>query len=906
MNKKSNFTRTVLLGALLCGIAGPSFVGCKDYDDDIDNLQVQIDQNKDAIAKLQELVNGGAIVTSVKSDGNGGVIITLSDGTTHNITKGEKGDDGDQGPDGVAGQTPIFQISNGELQVRYSTEDEWESLGKVTPEAEELNFVVDETTGDLMLNGTSIGHVAGEAGKPLAVDFRVTTEGVLEYQNQEGEWVEIGNVKGAEGATPQLVFQMVDGKLQYKDNNAIGAEWADVAGFDMSTILAGYMDLTVNAEDGFLYVGETKTDVQINYNIYLVEKEGAMILHLPCQNAEGKWEYRDITLPTTDIFGKVVTSVNFVPLTTEGKDLNVYSLAIWELKNGVYEKTEGLVRATPSELRFRVSPSTAVLGTDYTVAEGMDWFQITRAEKEHLFTATNARVENELVYVDFNFDAAKVDADETYTLALALNDKHNEGRVVYSDYITFKAEGEELSNVALRMTNDEEEKLEAIDLTKQKLEWVEGAQLDLSGLVAGIEENTEFTELSDFGFTPEFSIKFAGEEVEKDFIGINGMVLTLKDGTYQTYDQTIDFVVEIKANGELVGYKELKVKITDFETTAEFKLVSDVTVKDFISASETIPVKLDAEQWNAMETFFVDDMESEAITFTVKKDGKALTDYSEDLTLFSSLQGDPEVIVKAGVKAGVYEVTMSFTKGKKTATSTFTITLVNPILEQVPEYWDNEGNLVVRVNAQGALSADLNTAFVDIEGTDVAFASESKDITINEGQIALTNSGKAKLAAGGYYDVEISYCLVNEQSKDEITEKETCMVRFYNPIREPEFATKTITINDGTEVEIDMRELGIDLAVNDRATGSDLLIINDSEVVTDPEEGEALASTYKVTGITYASKDTRFEGVDAAKAIWKNGGSALTQPVEVKVTVTIANNWKTIEQEITIIVQPNK
>ena len=113
MNKKSNFTRTVLLGALLCGIAGPSFVGCKDYDDDIDNLQVQIDQNKDAIAKLQELVNGGAIVTSVESDGNGGVIITLSDGSTHNITKGEKGDDGQQGPDGVAGKTPIFQISNG-------------------------------------------------------------------------------------------------------------------------------------------------------------------------------------------------------------------------------------------------------------------------------------------------------------------------------------------------------------------------------------------------------------------------------------------------------------------------------------------------------------------------------------------------------------------------------------------------------------------------------------------------------------------------------------------------------------------------------------------------------------------------------------------------------------------------
>ena len=39
MNKKRNFAKTALLGVLLCGLAGPTFVGCKDYDDDIDGLQ---------------------------------------------------------------------------------------------------------------------------------------------------------------------------------------------------------------------------------------------------------------------------------------------------------------------------------------------------------------------------------------------------------------------------------------------------------------------------------------------------------------------------------------------------------------------------------------------------------------------------------------------------------------------------------------------------------------------------------------------------------------------------------------------------------------------------------------------------------------------------------------------------
>ena len=205
MNKKSNFTRTVLLSALLCGIAGPSFVGCKDYDDDIDALQAQIDENKDAIAALEQQISGGAIVTKVESDGNGGVVITLSDGTTHTITKGDKGDDG------ISAPTPIFQISNGILQVRYSTEEAWQDLGKVTPDAEALEFTIDEATGELMLNGESLGKVVGEAGKPLAVDFRISDTGMLEYLNQEGKWVEIGQVTGANGATPKLQFKLENG-----------------------------------------------------------------------------------------------------------------------------------------------------------------------------------------------------------------------------------------------------------------------------------------------------------------------------------------------------------------------------------------------------------------------------------------------------------------------------------------------------------------------------------------------------------------------------------------------------------------------------------------------------------------------------------------------------------------------
>ncbi len=42
MNKK--FLSVILFSALMVGTAG-TFVSCKDYDDDIENLQKQIDEN---------------------------------------------------------------------------------------------------------------------------------------------------------------------------------------------------------------------------------------------------------------------------------------------------------------------------------------------------------------------------------------------------------------------------------------------------------------------------------------------------------------------------------------------------------------------------------------------------------------------------------------------------------------------------------------------------------------------------------------------------------------------------------------------------------------------------------------------------------------------------------------------
>ena len=73
-----------MFGALLFASAG-TFTSCKDYDDDIDNLQSQITANADAIKALQELVKAGKYVTAVSNDGNT-ITFTFNDASTQVIT----------------------------------------------------------------------------------------------------------------------------------------------------------------------------------------------------------------------------------------------------------------------------------------------------------------------------------------------------------------------------------------------------------------------------------------------------------------------------------------------------------------------------------------------------------------------------------------------------------------------------------------------------------------------------------------------------------------------------------------------------------------------------------------------------------------------------------------------------
>ena len=85
---KKKFVRVMLFGAL--ALATVTYVGCKDYDDDIDNLQTQIDANAAGLAELQAKVNAGNWVTDVKTI-TGGFEITFNNGNKYSIVNGKDG-----------------------------------------------------------------------------------------------------------------------------------------------------------------------------------------------------------------------------------------------------------------------------------------------------------------------------------------------------------------------------------------------------------------------------------------------------------------------------------------------------------------------------------------------------------------------------------------------------------------------------------------------------------------------------------------------------------------------------------------------------------------------------------------------------------------------------------------------
>ena len=126
MNKK--FLSAILFGALMFSLTG-TFVSCKDYDDDIDEINKELTDLKSKLSDLESKVNaGGAYVTKIESV-DGGFKVSVSDGTSYNLTVASA----------AAGSKVVIDDKTGEISIDdkatgwFATTGEGEEAVDMTP-----------------------------------------------------------------------------------------------------------------------------------------------------------------------------------------------------------------------------------------------------------------------------------------------------------------------------------------------------------------------------------------------------------------------------------------------------------------------------------------------------------------------------------------------------------------------------------------------------------------------------------------------------------------------------------------------------------------------------------------------------------------------------------------------------
>ena len=136
-----------------------TFVSCKDYDDDIENLQGQINANAEAIKTINDLVAKGSVISSVEPTANG-IIIKLSDGKSYTIENGKDGNDGKP--------ADVWTIGEDGFWYKNDQKTEYKAVGSNGTNG------ADGVNGGFYRPNTATGHfdyvVVGKDGKETVTD----------------------------------------------------------------------------------------------------------------------------------------------------------------------------------------------------------------------------------------------------------------------------------------------------------------------------------------------------------------------------------------------------------------------------------------------------------------------------------------------------------------------------------------------------------------------------------------------------------------------------------------------------------------------------------------------------------------------------------------------------------------
>lgn len=165
MNKK--YLSVVLFSALMLGTVG-TFTSCKDYDDDIENLQDQITTMKGTVDDLQRKIEGGLVVTSVAKTDNG-VNITFSNGQTYELKNGADGKNGKDATVWSIGQDGYWYLDGVKTEYKATGANGY----YYKPNAETGCFdiyVIDENGKEKFVEATTISYVSAVEGVSVVHD----------------------------------------------------------------------------------------------------------------------------------------------------------------------------------------------------------------------------------------------------------------------------------------------------------------------------------------------------------------------------------------------------------------------------------------------------------------------------------------------------------------------------------------------------------------------------------------------------------------------------------------------------------------------------------------------------------------------------------------------------------------
>ncbi len=358
---KRKFVKVMFFGAL--ALSTVTYVGCKDYDDDIDNLQTQIDANKASIADLQKFVNEGKWVKNVESI-TGGFKVTFNDGKSYDIVngadgaKGDKGDKGDTGATGAPGAAGSQGTPGSKVTIDKET-GEWlindEGTGwYATVEDGHSPYIADGTNGDKgywyfwdnKANNDKGDFVKGDKAQGEPGESVVGQDGKSPYINADGFWVYYDEA-GEEVVGPKA------------------AGTTGMAGKDAFSPFIGsdgywyFWDVNVENEDGSK--GKVVRGAYAQTSVYIVETEGrpAWELHIGTPNEDGTYTDKTIILPKADkLSNMTVVSI------TDGKiseGMNEATMYYGILAKGTTVKFNGVTYGSTTEATTLVGANSSSL-----------------------------------------------------------------------------------------------------------------------------------------------------------------------------------------------------------------------------------------------------------------------------------------------------------------------------------------------------------------------------------------------------------------------------------------------------------------------------------------------------------------------------------------------------------------